>query len=178
MDSSSLSNLHDIFEPAAVSWWPPAPGAVLIGLLFLLWVGLAALRLWRRWRRNAYRREALRELGAIRERANQPQSRGEAIRQLSALLKRVALAAYPRARVASLTGEQWRDFLDRQVGGGTFSSDNGRVLAITLVDPNPGAGLTASDCERLIQAVRRWITGHRTGDNSPRNTGGGGVKRC
>lgn len=72
MDFSNLSNLRDIVEPAGISWWPPAPGAVLIGSLLLLWGVFAILILLRRWQSNAYRREALRELAAIREQMHDP----------------------------------------------------------------------------------------------------------
>ncbi|MBN8910366.1 MAG: DUF4381 family protein, partial [Rhodospirillales bacterium] len=50
-----------------------------------------------RWRRNRYRRAALRELGRL------PRT-GNVVPALAALLKRTALAAFPRERVAALTG--------------------------------------------------------------------------
>ena len=59
-DPGSLQNLNDIVLPDAVAWWPPAPGwyAVLAVLLaLLLWLSFRALRAWRR---NIYRRQALR----------------------------------------------------------------------------------------------------------------------
>jgi len=160
-DTASLINLSDIVEPAAITWWPPAPGLVLFGMLILLWTVFAVMFWYRRRQQNAYRRAALQELAAIEERIHQSQTRNEGIRQLSALLKRVALVAYPRRAVASLTGDRWNAFLDRQIGGDTFSNGHGKALALAMVDPNPGQNLTTSDCHRLIQAVRCWISGHR-----------------
>ena len=160
-DPASLSNLSDIVEPASITWWPPAPGLVLLGILILLWTSFIVLLWWRHRQHNAYRRAALQELVAIEERLHYPQTRTEGIRQLSVLLKRVALAAYPRTAVASLTGDRWSAFLDRQIGDDTFSIGHSKVLAMAMVDPNPGAYLTTSDCQRLIQAVRCWINGHR-----------------
>jgi len=172
-DAASLSNLRDIVEPAGITWWPVAPGLVLLGLLMLFWTAFIGLLWWRRWQRNAYRRAALQELAAIEERIHHPQTRNEGIRQLSMLLKRVALAAYPRTAVASLTGDRWNAFLDRQIGGDTFSNGHGKVLVLAMADPNPGENLTTSDCRPLIEAVRRWITGHRVDNNMSNTTGTG-----
>ena len=163
--NSSLSNLRDIVEPAAITLWPPAPGLVLLCTLVLLWVAVTVLLWWRHWQRNAYRRAALHDLTAIGRQVRSPQTRTAGIRQLSLLLKRVALAAYPRAEVASLTGNKWLGFLDQHMGGDLFSEGPGQVLATAMAKPNPGADLTDSDCNGMIQAVRRWITRHRVEDN-------------
>lgn len=164
--NSSLSNLRDIVEPAAITWWPPASGLVLLCILFLLWTTVAALLWWRNRQRNAYRRAALHDLTAIGEQVRSPQTRTAGIRQLSVLLKRVALAAYPRAEVASLTGNKWIAFLDQHISGDLFIKGPGQVLIAAMTEPNPGTDLTDSDCDGMIQAVRRWITGHRVEDNS------------
>ncbi len=163
--NSSLTNLRDIVEPAAITWWPPAPGMVLLGSLFLLWATVAALLWWRNWQRNAYRRAALHDLIAIGDQMRSPQTRTAGIRQLSVLLKRVALAAYPRAEVASLTGNKWIGFLDQHISGDLFFKGPGQVLAAAMAEPNPGEDLTDSDCDGMIQAVRRWITDHRVENN-------------
>ena len=58
----SREAMHALLLPPPVSLWPATPawavlGAVVLGaLLWLAWRGLRA------WRRNAYRREALRAL--------------------------------------------------------------------------------------------------------------------
>ena len=103
-DPASLARLHDVVEPDTVSFWPPAPGwwivlaatATMAGAL--CWNGYVA------WRRNAYRRAALAELPTTEP------------TRIPALLKRVALAAYPREQVASLSGDAWLEFLERTGG--------------------------------------------------------------
>ena len=97
-DPARLQNLHDIVVPQPVSFWPPAPawyvvlGLVLMGILWL--VGRSILR----YRRNAYRRAALAELQTL------PADGPSAAPRIAALLKRTALAAFPREQVAGLTG--------------------------------------------------------------------------
>ena len=145
-DPADLSRLADIVVPAPVPWWPPAPGWWILGAAALV---AGALLTWvavRRHRRNAYRRAALVELAAIDTIAN---PRGVAA--ISAVLKRVALVAYPRTEVASLTGAAWLTFLDRT--GATRDFTGGSMRAV------PGAPL--GDGTAILVAARRWVKRHR-----------------
>ena len=86
-DPTSLENLHGIMEPEAVSlWWPLAPGWWVLIVIVTLASAIAVWRGVRTYRRNAYRRAALAEIDA---------ADGD-LQILPALLKRVALSAYPR----------------------------------------------------------------------------------
>jgi len=163
----NLSDLRDIVEPATVGWWPLAPGMVLLIMLLMLWMGTACILWWWRWQQNAYRREAVGELAAIKDRIRSEQNRTQGLRELSSLLKRVALAAYPRAKVAALYGKDWIDFLDAQAAGRLFAKGPGSVLAAAMADPRAGRDLADADCEALIHAARQWITRHRV-DNLPK----------
>ena len=98
-DPASLDRLHDIVTPPPVSWWPPAPGWYVGSALLFLSVLLLLIRFGCRYHANAYRRAALRELQELEQASRWP--------ELAALLKRVALSAFPRSKVASLTGESW-----------------------------------------------------------------------
>ena len=93
-----------------------APVGWCVLVLLLLWLGW---RFWKRWQANAYRREALRELGEIET----------APERLPELLKRVALVAYPRAEVAELSGDAWLGFLDGTLGSTDFTSGCREVVA-------------------------------------------------
>ena len=74
----------------------------------------------------------------------------------SALLKRVALTAYPRSDVASLTGEAWVAFLDRTLNSNDFSMGSGQALIASHYEPDvncdPGA---------LHQLGTQWIKHHK-----------------
>ena len=148
-DPASLSRLHDIVEPDAVSFWPPAPGwCVLLGVLLAF--GLAfAWNTYQRRRRNTYRRAALRELARIAD---------EHLSLLPALLKRTALAGYPRTSVAMLSGEDWLRFLDATGRTTEFTLGPGRAV-ISLAyerDPSP------AEQDELRRAAEDWIRGHAT----------------
>lgn len=123
----AISLPHDIIEPAAVGWWPLAPGRWLLIALLLLALGLAGREYWRRHRALAPLRQATRELQQIRTQWQQQQDARASTAALSALLKRVARHYYPHDEVAALTGAGWQDFLIR-TGAGAFDANSAAAL--------------------------------------------------
>ena len=157
-DPAALSKLHDIVVPPPVSWWPPAPG--WYGLAGLL-IGLATWLAWRgvsRRRAGAFRRAALRELDGLRSRMKIPAQRMEALRQLPCLLKRTALAAWPREEVAGLSGKEWLAFLDRSSGMNDFTEGGGRILLDLAYGRSSSLEiLTDEEIRALTGLAGRWI---------------------
>ena len=79
---------------------------MLLALVALL--GLLALWLFvKRYRANAYRREALSQLQRSYEAYRGGADKSAFLAQTNALLKAVALQAYPRRAVAASSGEAW-----------------------------------------------------------------------
>lgn len=153
VDPGSLDRLHDIAVPPPVPWWPPAPGWYVVGGVVLVFLGVGILAAVARWSRNRYRREALRELDRA---AVTPQS----LPAVAELVKRVALAAYPRERVAALTGGPWLAFLDDTGGQDAFARGAGRFLEAATFEQNPQLP-TDVEFRELLAAVRHWIRRHR-----------------
>ncbi len=138
-----LASLRPLHTPAPVGWWPPAPGWWLLAVVLLASAGLA----WWYRRKTALRRVALAELRDL-ERGEPDNARLTA--GVNRLLRRVALARFPRTQVAALSGEAWLGFLDRQVAG--FRSGPGRVLVTA-----PFAPACRLDRAALLGLVRQWI---------------------
>ena len=139
-----LDLLEPVPEPPPVPLWPQTAGWIWLGL------ALAAVLFWlaRRWhlrrRANAYRRAAL---TALAEAGDDPA-------RLAAILRRTALAAYPRAEVAGLQGEAWLAFLDRTYDGIGFREGPGRAVAVAPYAPTaPAPG--------LAPLAAAWVRGHR-----------------
>ncbi|MEM1073742.1 MAG: DUF4381 domain-containing protein [Pseudomonadota bacterium] len=132
-------------EPAPVSMIPQTSGWVVLALLVMAGV---AYGLWH-WhllrQRNAYRAVALNAL----------ETAGSDPAAIAQILRRCALAAYPRTRVAALTGEDWLTFLDRSVGGQDFRSGAGRALIAAPYQPKAAANPV------LLELARDWVRGHK-----------------
>ena len=160
MAQTALRSLKDIAVPAPVSWMPQTWGWALLGFLLLAGLLAALLLRLRRYRADAYRREALRRLAEIEKRIPDPLSRRQALGDLASLLKRTALAAWPRREVARLSGEEWADFLH-----GHGNENAGHALE-RLVDDleyhgNDVVGTLPSNvCDDMVRAARTWIDRH------------------
>ena len=143
--------LKDIHLPEAIGWWPPAIGwwllAVLIPLLiaFLYW-------LYKRLTSRTAIKAAKNNLAAIKQ--NPALNNNQKLRELSMLIRRVAISVNPRTETASLTGRQWLAFLDNSVTGAPFSEGCGQLLAEA-----PYRNTTPSELEisQLISLCEDWL---------------------
>jgi Ca-activated chloride channel family protein len=140
-----LDRLSPVPEPPVVSLWPQTEAWLWLGL------GLFALTVWliRRWllhrHANAYRRAALQEIAEV----------GDSPVALAEILRRTALAAYPRSEVAGLYGDEWLAFLDRTGQGTDFREGAGQTLARA-----PYSGETP-EAKQLVVLATRWVRSHR-----------------
>lgn len=156
-DPASLENLRDLAVPTPVPWWPPAPGWWILGAGLVAAGLVAAWRAWRRYRADAYRRQARRELDAIARRLDAGLL-GGATADLAAVLKRTALAAFPRAPVASLTGRAWLGFLDRTGNTTAFTDGAGQGIARWAYAGD--VEVSAPDLKAALQEARHWVASH------------------
>jgi hypothetical protein len=160
-DPTSLDRLHDIIVPSPVPWWPPTIGWYVVGAFLLYILGVLAIRACVRWRASCYRREALYELDRIVSVLRQPEQRAEAIAAMAGLLKRAAVTAFPRDRVASLSGRAWLAFLDQTGQTKAFTTGAGPWLEKVAYDPRCAKSVPAEAIEQLEIIVRHWLSRHR-----------------
>lgn len=145
-DPTNLDLLHDLVLPPAVPWWPPTAGWWLLMLAAATGLAVMATRWIFRWQADRYRREALAALAADDLTAA----------AIPALLKRVAVTAWPRERTASLNGAQWLEFLDRSSGMDVFRKGPGAVLESVSYDDG-----SIADVDELKRLAGEWIRNHR-----------------
>ncbi len=138
-----LDLLEPVPEPPQIPLWPQTAGWIWLGLA----VACVAAWLGRRWlltrRANAYRRAAFKAIAAA----------GDDPVALAEIVRRAALAGYPRAEVAGLYGEDWLAFLDEAYGGTGFREGPGRLLAVA-----PYA--SARSAPDLTPLVALWVRNH------------------
>ena len=138
-----LDRLHTIPEPEPVLLLPQTITWLWIGLALLLGLLWILYRAFVKYRANRYRRKALQE---ITRAGNDPV-------ELARIIRRTALAAYPRTQVAQLHGDEWLTFLDRTYPGNAFVSGIGRIISTapyTLQEPS----------EKLASLITQWVKTH------------------
>lgn len=160
LTETALRSMHDIVLPAPVSWMPQTWGwaalAALTGLALAICLALAL----RRYHRNAYRREALQILAAIEQDLAKLETATRAPGQVAKLLKRTALAAWPREKVAPRTGEDWIAFLEAS-GDKTM----GRALSHLIRETEYRSAINAptlssKEANEIVRDARHWIERH------------------
>ncbi|HZS56354.1 MAG TPA: DUF4381 domain-containing protein [Bryobacteraceae bacterium] len=146
MKSHALNKLHGFYQPEPPSWMPQTIGWYVVFALIVLLAAWAAWRMFARWRHNRYRRDALRELELAKS------------AEIPALLKRTALAAWPREQVAALSGEGWLAFLEKHGGRSEFSNSAGHLL----LELDYRARTPTKEEEHILrEAAADWIRRHR-----------------
>jgi Ca-activated chloride channel family protein len=132
-------------EPPAISMMPQTWGWIILAACLLV----AVLIVFWRWRTRylaiAYQREAL---AALRADGSNPQT-------VALVLRRCALAAFPRSDVAGLSGTEWLAFLDRTGGGTAFCKGAGRVVAQAPYAAH------SPDTPGLSQLAEHWVRRHQ-----------------
>lgn len=174
--AAQLAHLADVVASPPPTWWPqtvgwPVAGGVL--LIVALWAGWRWLQ---RYRADRYRRAAQAELARLHPAlAGDAVTRADALLTMAALLKRTALAAWPREAVASLSGAAWCSFLVVNAGRAGRARGRDREAAVRLgglvrdaeYRGAPAlAALSRAEAEALADACRQWIASHRAGEHA------------
>ncbi len=151
-----LAALNPLRDPAAIGWWPLAPGWWILIVLAVLTIAIACYYLTKRYHANAYRRMALQQLAYIHTHTN-PADKLRRVSDINALLKSVALQQFPRHDIASLSGDAWLGFLNTTRRSESTDSEFSASFATAAYQPQ----VPDLDDEQLFQASKHWITKHR-----------------
>jgi hypothetical protein len=139
----SLDKLRDLVVPEPPPLWPPAAEVWLLLVFALAGVTILVYQRRRKRQANAYRRAGLALL-----------HQAATVHEISVILKRVALAVFPREQVASLYGKEWAAFLGQTCRRRDFSP----LLQATPDSPAD---------KKVKRLAGTWIRYHRI----PRGTG-------
>jgi len=147
--------LHDIHLPAAVGPCPPAIGwwllPVILCLLILLAFKLVQLKKQHK-APPAYKKIANREMQLLESKFKDDEASIEYLREISALLRRIALSYLPRESVASLTGTQWINQLNELSGEPVFTPETAALLISAPYQKD-----ISFDKDDLLRSCKRWV---------------------
>ena len=154
MDSDQLP-LRDIHLPETIGWWPPAMGwwilVILIPLLFFL-----IFLLYKKLTRRSAIKTAKKMLEKIKQDTTSSDEQKLAV--LSILLRRTAISVSSRSEAASLTGQDWLEFLDTPLNDQRFSKGIGTMLTDSRYQkqkPQLEIPPLITLCEDWLKALKR-----------------------
>ena len=148
-------DLGPLYEPDAVQFSFETPGWYLLGIFILLVAAFLFFKWLKRYRKNAYRREAIKTIARI-EQHSLNQNEANQLNDILVLLKLVAIEAFGRQQVAQLYGDEWLEFLESK-GKNTPFTDYRQHIANTLYEP---ISLDLKETKALIELSKQWINTH------------------
>ena len=153
----NLPQLQDIHLAASPSWWPLAIGwwiLISFALLLSIWM---LLKLRQIAKLKKQREMILSKLKLLEENRDKSSS-NEIVTKINILLRQLAIHYYPRNKIASLTGIDWLDFLDKSGNTSGFSKGAGRILIEAPYQPETLSKQAQNfNKEEFFPLIRRWI---------------------
>lgn len=157
----SIDQLQELPLPTPpFSYAPQTWGWLLLLLVVVLLASCWAVRYWRRWQRNRYRREALVCLGDLEHKLADPSQRLQVLRELPVLLKRVALSTSAAPAVSSLSGGQWQAFLVQHARTPIADDFAARLYTLAYAPASEVLGIPHAEIDTLFATSRQWIEAH------------------
>ncbi len=151
-----IHGIDEIIVADAISWWPATPGWAVLTTIAGVFLLAKAIQMAKRWWADRYRRQAIKKLDQLQNKLQPLQ----VVYELPFYLKAVALQAYPRKQVASLSGKNWLAFLDAHYQGPSFQQDPGRQLLSFAYQPSDHRQLDDNQAAGVIDMARLWIATH------------------
>lgn len=154
-NTDPLAQLKDIHLPTPIGWWPLAPGwYVVLALIVFIFIFIFYC-IYKNHRNAKAKNYALILLMNYQKEYEKEQNTALTSARISELLRRVALAYYPRREVASLHGEDWLRFLNETGKGIDFN-----LVKEMLLDA-PFKTAQTMDLNPLFNTARLWIKQRR-----------------
>lgn len=114
-----IIDLGPLIESPRVSFQFETPGWYMLAAIVAVVVVVFIIVGIRKYLKNAYRREAIRLLGAVEIRFREKQD-VTCVNDVMILLKQVSLQTFSRGEVADLHGAKWLAFLDSKCKHASF----------------------------------------------------------
>ena len=154
--------LRDIHLPETISWFPPAIGWWFVAILIPISTYFL-IALIQRLRQKTAVKAARKVLKQLQQ--NDSLNVLEKVRELSILLRRVAVSHSPNSEIGGLTGRAWLDYLDGSLKNAEFKNGIGRCLADAPYQkelPND------VDLPALFQLAQTWLNAQHSTRSRPK----------
>ena len=147
-----LSGLKDIHLPEIPPLWP-LPAVFWIVLFGTFFAVFAVRWVWRYFHRVTAFKYAKRQVESLTK-----QFSGNSYKiayEICLLLRRIALMKFKRENVSSLSGKEWRSFLEKTTKKPVFAGAAGDIVENVMFIPSDR--FSYRDVTPLIEAAKEWI---------------------
>ncbi len=156
--NDSIPSLGQFMEPLPVTFTLGAPGWYVLTVLLVLCVSVLIVWRWVHFRKNRYRREALKRIDAEQQKLLPEAEYGNFIYFVNMLMKQINMLHYGRKKVASLQGKQWIDHLNSCCKKPIFNTQDETLLTALYLSGNIEQ---QTQIEAFADKARQWIKNHR-----------------
>lgn len=154
-----MNEFGSLIEPPPIPFRFGAPGWYVLAAIILLVLAGACILLAKHYRRNRYRRQALRWLQLREEELQQGDSGATMVYDTNMLLKRIAMRRYGRSTVAGLRGAPYLSLLNQTMRRNLFDQQDEALLTQLLYQP---PSMVLPDRAASFAAKSKtWIQQHR-----------------
>ncbi len=154
--NDTIPAVGQLIEPAPVRFSFDAPGWYVLGGIVLVLIFVSAYFAWRHYRKNRYRREALRWLQQAEQQFATTGDFMQLVYTAVMLIKRIAMQRYGR-ETSSLRGKEWLDLIN-QTWHHSFTNDDLKLLDSLYLSPGE---IDAEYANSFVGRTKYWIKTHR-----------------
>ena len=156
MNPADALNLRDIHLPDAVSWWPPALGWWVSGILLIIIVVGIGLFI-KRLKAPSLIKSAKVEIEHIITLYESHADQQHLVQDLSIALRRIGISYLPRDHAAGVLGRAWYDQLNQLTKKEPLSDE---IIKILLEAPyQKNLQMNEQQINALKQQVSGWASG-------------------
>lgn len=140
-----------LFMPDPVSFSFNTPGWYFLEALLFIFLSIRFFKWYKRWRSNAYRRQALDKLQSLEIKKD-----NQCINKTMVILRKAAIHAYGRNQAASLYGIDWLKFLESKAKHTSFTRYNKAILNFIYKNKS----VDKNTRRAIIEQSKKWIKTH------------------
>ncbi|WP_347839228.1 DUF4381 domain-containing protein [uncultured Draconibacterium sp.] len=149
------SAIGALIEPDPIGYSFNTPGWYIVLGIMLLTVFVIGLLQYRKYKKNTYRREALKSIDTILQKKE-----NKVVYEINVLLKTIAFQIFGREKVAYLSGLDWFVFLNSTMNSEhSFANADMEKWAAALY--NPSKSLDEKTLNEWADFAILWIKNHR-----------------
>ena len=157
MQDIQTTEIGNLIEPDPIGFAFGAPGWYMLTAIALLLLIIYAIHAIRKYRKDEYRRAALKTLQSLN---NGELATDQYIFRVLEVLKRVSLTSFGRSDQAPMNGLKWVHFLDQRNGKPVFSEKSIEIVAIGLYQGKK-VRLGKEELQRFYDESIKWVKEHR-----------------